>query len=269
MNQLAAFVAVAEAGTISAAAEKLHSSPSALSAAVTELERALQAQLLRRRKAKGVSLTPPGEAVLSRARALLHQASELEADARGEERGVSGLVRLGCYPSLAPTVLPALISDFTGTHPDARLEVHENTQDQLSSGLDSGELDLAIVYDIDLDPSWRSAPPAQLAPRLRVPRPRGIEPEPALPGPPLRAGARLRRPQPRLDAAAPAPERLGALRGPAGGAQGRRPAALAARSRRGGLAAGLAAQPRVAGLHQPRRPDGRRWHPRTTPEKLR
>src|SRR3954469_23930605 len=103
MNQLAAFVAVAEAGTISAAAERLHVSPSALSAAVSELERALQSELLRRRKAKGVSLTPTGEAVLPRARVLLHQASELEADARSEERGVVGLVRLGCYPSLAPT----------------------------------------------------------------------------------------------------------------------------------------------------------------------
>ncbi len=169
MNQLAAFVAVAEAGTISAASEKLHVSPSALSAAVSELERALQAQLLRRRKAKGVSLTATGEAVLARARFLLHQAAELEADARGEGRGVSGLVRLGCYPSLAPTALPALISDFTRTHPDARLEVHENTQDQLSKGLETGELDLAIVYDIDLDPSWRGGPLAQLTPRAVLP----------------------------------------------------------------------------------------------------
>ncbi|MFL6153842.1 MAG: LysR substrate-binding domain-containing protein [Ornithinibacter sp.] len=169
MNQLAAFVAVAEAGTISAAAERLHVSPSALSAAVSELERALQSELLRRRKAKGVSLTPTGEVVLTRARSLLHQASELEADARGEERGVSGLVRLGCYPSLAPTALPALISDFTQAHPDARLEVHENTQDQLSRGLDSGTLDLAIVYDLDLDPGWRSAALAHLPPRVVLP----------------------------------------------------------------------------------------------------
>ena len=98
MNQLAAFVAVAEAGTISGAAERLHVSPSALSAAVTELERALQTQLLHRRKAKGVSLSPAGEVVLPRARHLLYQASELEADARGDERGVTGVVRLGCYP---------------------------------------------------------------------------------------------------------------------------------------------------------------------------
>ncbi len=169
MNQLAAFVAVAEAGSISGAAERLHISPSALSAAVTELERSLQAELLRRRKAKGVSLTPTGEVVLPRARFLLHQAGELEADARGEERGVSGLVRIGCYPSLAPTALPALISSFTEAHPDARVEVHENTQETLAKGLESGELDLAIMYDLDLDPTWKSVMLAHLPPRAVLP----------------------------------------------------------------------------------------------------
>ncbi len=169
MNQLAAFIAVAEAGTISAAAERLHVSPSALSAAVSELERVLQVELLRRRKAKGVSLTPTGEVVLPRARFLLHQAAELEADARGEERGVGGLVRIGCYPSLAPTVLPALISEFTRAHPDARLEVSENTQDQLGTGLESGALDLAIMYDLERDPTWRSVSLTALRPRVVLP----------------------------------------------------------------------------------------------------
>jgi DNA-binding transcriptional LysR family regulator len=94
MNQRAAFIAVAEAGTISGAAEKLHISPSALSAAAPELERSLQTELLRRRKAKGVSLTPTGKVVRARAKFLLHHASELDADAR-EERGVSGLSASG------------------------------------------------------------------------------------------------------------------------------------------------------------------------------
>lgn len=169
MNQLAAFVAVAEAGTISGAAERLHISPSALSASVTELERALQSQLLMRRKAKGVSLTPTGDAVLLRAKLLLHQAGELEADSRGEERGVTGLVRVGCYPSLAPTVLPVLVSEFTTAHPDARVEIHENTQDELTRHLESGGLDLAIMYDLDLDPTWRSARLAELEPRAVLP----------------------------------------------------------------------------------------------------
>ena len=169
MSQLAAFVAVAEAGTISGAAEKLHISPSALSASVTELERALQTQLLHRRKAKGVTLTPAGDQVLPRARHLLYQAAELEADARGDEHGVSGVVRLGCYPSLAPTVLPALLSAFTQSHPDARVEVAENTQDQLTRGLESGELDLAVMYDLDLEPTWRTATLAHLRPRVVLP----------------------------------------------------------------------------------------------------
>lgn len=169
MNQLAAFVAVTEAGTISGAAEKLHVSPSALSAAVTELEHSLQTQLLRRRKAKGVSLTPAGELVLPRARYVLFQAAELEADARGDERGVTGLVRLGCYPSLAPTVLPVLLSEFIKAHPEARLEVQENNQDQLTHGLESGALDLAIMYDLDLEPVWKTATLATLEPRVVLP----------------------------------------------------------------------------------------------------
>lgn len=91
------------------------------------------------------------------------------ADAPSEERGVSGVVRIGCYPSLAPTALPALISDFTQAHPDARLEVFESTQDQLSKGLESGELDLAIMYLLDLDPTWRTATLAHLPPRAVLP----------------------------------------------------------------------------------------------------
>lgn len=169
MNQLAAFVAVAEAGTISGAAERLHVSASALSSSVTELERSLQTQLLHRRKAKGVSLTPTGELVLPRARYLLYQATELEADARGDERGVAGVVRLGCYPSLAPTVLPVLLSEFTRRHPQARVEVAENTQDQLTRGLESGELDVAIMYDLDLDSGWQTATLAHLQPRVVLP----------------------------------------------------------------------------------------------------
>lgn len=169
MNQLAAFVAVAEAGTIAGAAERLHISPSALSAAVTELERHLQTQLLQRRKAKGVHLTSTGEIVLHRARYLLHQAVELEADARDAERGVVGAVRLGCYPSLGPTVLPLLISQFAERHPEARLEVHEKNQDDLREGLERGDLDVAIMYDLDLDPGLRTARLLQVAPSVVLP----------------------------------------------------------------------------------------------------
>ena len=188
MNQRAALLAGAEARTISGAAARLHVSASALSAAVTALERALRTRLRMRRKAKGASLTPTGEVVLPRARYLLHQASDLEADARGEARGGSGLVRVGCYPSLAPTVLPVLVSEVTTAHPDARVEIHENTRDELTRRLESGELDLAIMYDLDLDldPTWQSARLAELPPWGRAPgaAPAGRQPGPDRPQPP-------------------------------------------------------------------------------------
>lgn len=170
LNQIAVFVAVAEAGTIVGAAERLHTSPSAVSAALTELERLLRAQLVHRLRAKGVRLTPTGELLLPRARLLLHRATELEADARGTDTGVSGRVRLGCSPWFSPTVLPGLMSGFGEHHPDAALEVLEATPDHLTGALEEGGLDLAITYDLDLPPSWQRAPFARLAPHVILPR---------------------------------------------------------------------------------------------------
>lgn len=174
LNQIAVFVAVADAGTIAGAAAHLHLSPSAVSAALTELERAMHAQLVHRLRAKGVRPTPAGELLLPRARLLLHQAAELEADGRGGESGVSGTVRLGCSPWFSPTVLPGLMSGFTGDHPDASLEVLEAPPDQLTAALAEGALDLAITYDLDLPDDWQRAPFAQLAPRVILPADRPL-----------------------------------------------------------------------------------------------
>lgn len=157
MRQLAAFVAVAETGTISAAAERLHLSQSALASAVTDLEKALKAQLTVRRRARGVQLTPTGEAVLARSRVLLHQASELQADAVGAGDRAAGPMVLGCYPSLGPTILPSLLDEFTGQYPRVDVDFREDTQNRLRKQLDDGELDLAIVYDLDLSPEWRTS----------------------------------------------------------------------------------------------------------------
>ncbi|MBB3051136.1 DNA-binding transcriptional LysR family regulator [Prauserella isguenensis] len=157
IRQLGAFVAVADTGTISGAAERLHLSQSALAAAVTDLEKALNVRLTVRKRARGVQLTPTGEAVLSRARTLLRQAGELQADPSGEDGVVAGPLALGCDPSLGSTVLPELLRGFTRRYPDVRVELHEATRNSLRSSLDDGELDLAIGYDLGLSPDWRAA----------------------------------------------------------------------------------------------------------------
>jgi DNA-binding transcriptional LysR family regulator len=156
LRQLAYFVAVAEAGTISAAADELRVSPTAVAAALGELERIFRTQLTVRRKAHGVSLTPAGSHLYSRATGLLRDAEELELSATGGGAELAGPLLIGCYLTLAPTVLPVLLEGFTGGHPKVHLDFVEGTQDEMQERLLAGELDLAVVYDMDLRPGLGS-----------------------------------------------------------------------------------------------------------------
>ncbi|WP_434620244.1 LysR family transcriptional regulator [Arthrobacter sp. A5] len=152
LRQLAHFVAVAESGAISAAAQKVHLSQGAVAAAVSELERIFRIQLMVRRKAHGVTLTPAGKHLYSRAIVLLAEAEELELSAASGGRELAGPLVIGCYLTLAPTVLPLLLSGFAALHPQVRLEFVEGSQDGLQERLFAGGLDLVVVYDTDLLP---------------------------------------------------------------------------------------------------------------------
>src|SRR5215510_511263 len=116
LHHLEVLVAVGETGTVSAAAERLHMSPSAVSSALTELENRLDMTLLVRRRAKGATLTADGTAALAQARMILNHAVDLQLGASGAGP-VLGHLRLGCFPSLAPTMLPALVTGFLAEHP--------------------------------------------------------------------------------------------------------------------------------------------------------
>lgn len=155
LRQLAHFVAVAEEGTISAAAERLFMSSSALSASISELERALCADLLVRRRAQGVSLTPMGALVLERARRLLADGAELAYLVRGDGTDLTGPLVVGCFVTLAPTVLPKLLAEYEALHPRVTMDFVEGPQDQLREALLAGEIDAAVLYDMgplaDLD----------------------------------------------------------------------------------------------------------------------
>ena len=148
LRQLQHFVAVADWGTISAAAEHLYMSPSALSGSITELERALGAELCVRRRAQGVTLTPVGRQVLDKARRLVAEAAELRYTVRGGGTELAGPLGIGCFVTLAPTVLPRLLSEMQIAHPLVTLDFLEGSQDVLQEALLKGEIDLAVMYDI-------------------------------------------------------------------------------------------------------------------------
>jgi DNA-binding transcriptional LysR family regulator len=169
LRQLLCFAAVAEHGSITAAAEQLRVSPSAVSGAVDELERVLRTQLTVRRRAHGVSLTTSGHDVLRRARNLLREAEDLELRARDTSGYLRGPLVMGSYHTLAPTVLAELLAAYTERHPGVDLDFISGSQADLIDNLARGELDLAVVYDVALPPTVQTLRLYEATPRVVLP----------------------------------------------------------------------------------------------------
>lgn len=145
LRQLEYFVAAAESGSVTAAASHLHLSQSAVSTALADLERALGAQLFLRHP-RGVALTRTGESILARSRRLLSGVEDLHDTARSAQESLVGRLTVGCYTTLSPIVLPAIIDRFTRAHPAVDLDLVEGSHDELEVLLRSGVLDLALLY---------------------------------------------------------------------------------------------------------------------------
>jgi DNA-binding transcriptional LysR family regulator len=152
LRQLEYFVAVAESGSITGAAARVHLSQSAMSTALAELERVLDVQLLLRHHARGVTLTAAGEQLLIASRRLLAQASDLSSEAHGLGYGLAGALSIGCFEVLAPYVLPDLIATCAERYPQLRLDTHEVDLDALAEGVLSGRFELGLGYELAPDP---------------------------------------------------------------------------------------------------------------------
>lgn len=146
LRQLEYLVAVADEGSISAAAQRLHVTPGGISLALDGLEKALQIQLLIRRRAKGISLTPAGRIAADRALAILEGAGELQGTAEILRGELFGPLRIGCFSTLSPWMLPRIVEHFTRAYPGVYVEMEEGPSDELQSQLQRGEIDACIMY---------------------------------------------------------------------------------------------------------------------------
>ncbi|RVU28041.1 LysR family transcriptional regulator [Streptomyces antnestii] len=152
LRQLEYFIAAAEAGTLTGAAQQIHLSQSALSNALVELERGLGVQLFLRHHAKGVTLTTAGEQIFVAGRQLLKQAAELAEEAHGLGSEVSGTLHLACFGVLAPYILPDLLAEAAARLPGLTITTSEVDLAELVEGVVSGRFELAIGYDLTADP---------------------------------------------------------------------------------------------------------------------
>lgn len=144
LRQLECALAVAEELSFRRAAETVFISQPALSLQIQQLETQIGARLFERDRRR-VILTPAGEALLPHARAALLAVDGLVEAARTLRDPLSGTLRLGVIPTVAPYVLPGLMAPLRKRCPNLRLLLREEPTASLVAHVQEGKLDLALL----------------------------------------------------------------------------------------------------------------------------
>jgi DNA-binding transcriptional LysR family regulator len=145
IRELRAFVAVAEEGSLSAAARRLHVSQSALSQTVQSLERQLGVRLLERDRA-GARPTDAGKVLLREAKSLIDHHDRAVALIAGPQ-AQAAVLRIGVPLEFPADVLPAAFAELATHHPRTRVEIRHVASAAQVSALRAGDLDLGLVRD--------------------------------------------------------------------------------------------------------------------------
>jgi DNA-binding transcriptional LysR family regulator len=147
LKQLRYVEAAGRCGSITNAAEMLSISQSSITAAIDALEQALGFDLFIRMPAKGIQPTPSGMDALSHIRSYLEQTNHLDSDLRSIGGQPVGALRLACYVTTAPHVLPLMLKGFVRDHPGVRVDLAEGDMVSVVEQLLAGGVDLACTYN--------------------------------------------------------------------------------------------------------------------------
>src|SRR5580765_4021774 len=144
LHQLRYFCAVADTGSFSRAAEQSHVSQPSLSQQILKLEDELGARLFDR-LGRSVRLTEVGKAFLPRARGVLRELEAARGDVVEQKGSVGGSVNVGAIPTVAPYLLPRVLTEFARKFPQAQLSVIEEITPVLLDRLRAGAIDVAVL----------------------------------------------------------------------------------------------------------------------------
>lgn len=143
LRQLQVLVAISEHGSFSGAAKALATAQSNVSAHIARLENELGVSLVER--SSGL-LTQEGEIVLARARRIIHEVEDIDADIHSLGDTASGDCRVGVLGTTARWLMPPLLNSLTRHHPGVRPTIVEGATSSLLPRLFSGEIDAALVH---------------------------------------------------------------------------------------------------------------------------
>ena len=155
LYQLRTFVAVAEEGHLTRAAERLHLSQPAVSAQIRALEDELAVPLFSRTP-KGMILTAAGEKLKARAMHVLSSASDLQQHARELAGAVAGTIHLAVHIDPHYLQLPTLIAMLQADFPAIRCELRQNMSWETISEIRSERLDAGFIYGMPDPPELQA-----------------------------------------------------------------------------------------------------------------
>ncbi len=144
INELTAFVAVAESGSFSRAAERLFLTQPAVSKRVAGLEGKLKTPLFDRIGHR-VHLTEAGRQLLPRARALLLEIRDIERGISNLSGEVSGTLRMGTSHHIGLRRLPPVLKHYSRAFPRVQLDIRFMDSESACAAVEQGDLELAVV----------------------------------------------------------------------------------------------------------------------------
>lgn len=154
-HQLRYFVAVAEAGNFSRAAERVHVAQPSLSQQIQKLE-AEVGQPLFDRLPRSVVLTEAGKRLLERARRILVDVADAHACVDECKGKPVGRLVVAAIPTIAPYLMPRLLQGFRKTVPEVSLEILEDVTENIARRLEDGDIDLGILSTFRAGPNLLS-----------------------------------------------------------------------------------------------------------------
>jgi DNA-binding transcriptional LysR family regulator len=144
LNDLRLFVAAAEEGNLTRAAGRQNLSLAAASSRIKALENQT-GQALLYRQARGVQLSPPGQAFLHHARLILHQVEQMRTDMSDYAGGQRGHLRVFANTTAVTDFLPELLPSYLADNPQVSIDLQEKPNTAIVRGVHDGHADLGIV----------------------------------------------------------------------------------------------------------------------------
>lgn len=144
IRQLEYLIALAEEKSFLGAADRCNVTQSTLSAGIKELESILDTPLVTRGR-KNITLTPFGEETLATARNIVTQADNITTRAQQIKAPMSGIIRMGVIPTIAPYFLPMILPRIKEEFPKLELQLHEDLSHRIIEKLSQNQLDITLM----------------------------------------------------------------------------------------------------------------------------